>query len=334
MDYEALGMTLALMVKEHLRAEMGALTNQVETLRKELDDLRSSTSQPITVPEVKDGDDGRGIEGAGIDDNGCLVLHYTDGTEQTLGRVVGKDASVDFEALAAKAAEHIQVPKPMSPPSVEQVAEVVLTSLKSDGEFLESLKGAPGIGIEVATVHEDGSLYLRMTDGSEVDVGCVVGEDGKAPTAEQVAQSLKSDEAFIKSLQGQDGASIVDAYIDEDKQLAVVLGTGQVKKLGRVVGKDGDNGDPGLGFDDLEIVQEGRQVSLVFTRGDETRKFGLLLNVPEYKQIWQPDVVYSKGDFVTLGGSLWHANKETAEKPGTSDDWTLAVKKGRDGRNS
>jgi hypothetical protein len=80
-------------------------------------------------------------------------------------------------------------------------------------------------------------------------------------------------------------------------------------------------------------VQEGRQVTLCFTRGEEVRKFGLLLNVPEYKQIWQPDTVYSKGDFVTLGGSLWHANKETDQKPGNSDDWTLAVKKGRDGRN-
>lgn len=43
---------------------------------------------------------------------------------------------------------------------------------------------------------------------------------------------------------------------------------------------------------------------------------------------------YEQGDTVTWAGSLWHCNKTaTTAKPGDgSPDWTLAVKKGRDGR--
>lgn len=37
---------------------------------------------------------------------------------------------------------------------------------------------------------------------------------------------------------------------------------------------------------------------------------------------------------MTFGGSLWLAKKESPEgKPGQSDDWQLAVKKGRDGKD-
>lgn len=41
---------------------------------------------------------------------------------------------------------------------------------------------------------------------------------------------------------------------------------------------------------------------------------------------------YERGDGVTFGGSFWIAQKDAPEgKPGTSPDWRLAVKKGRDG---
>lgn len=43
---------------------------------------------------------------------------------------------------------------------------------------------------------------------------------------------------------------------------------------------------------------------------------------------------YDKGTFVTFSGSLWHANYKTASRPGDSQAWTLAVKRGKDGRDS
>lgn len=42
---------------------------------------------------------------------------------------------------------------------------------------------------------------------------------------------------------------------------------------------------------------------------------------------------YDVGELVTWGGSMWHCNEATETKPGDgSKSWTLAVKRGRDGK--
>ena len=44
---------------------------------------------------------------------------------------------------------------------------------------------------------------------------------------------------------------------------------------------------------------------------------------------------YEKGDAVTWAGSYWIATRDTAVPPGTADSgWRLAVKKGRDGKDT
>jgi ketosteroid isomerase-like protein len=54
-----------------------------------------------------------------------------------------------------------------------------------------------------------------------------------------------------------------------------------------------------------------------------------------YKGVYKQGEINKPGDAVTFGGSLWHCNVETMEKPGdSSTDWTLAVKKGRDAKFS
>lgn len=41
---------------------------------------------------------------------------------------------------------------------------------------------------------------------------------------------------------------------------------------------------------------------------------------------------YRKGQFASQGGSVWHANTATTQRPGDGPAWTLAVKAGRDAR--
>ena len=52
-----------------------------------------------------------------------------------------------------------------------------------------------------------------------------------------------------------------------------------------------------------------------------------------YAGTWSDGKSYPVGSVVTDGGSMWHANTRTAERPGTSESWTLCVKRGRDGRD-
>jgi hypothetical protein len=54
-----------------------------------------------------------------------------------------------------------------------------------------------------------------------------------------------------------------------------------------------------------------------------------------YRGVFKADKTYQAGDTVTWGGSLWHCDEPTADKPGEigSKGWTLAAKRGRDARN-
>jgi hypothetical protein len=106
--------------------------------------------------------------------------------------------------------------------------------------------------------------------------------------------------------------------------------------------------------DDLDIVAEA-MAELALVRGTKasakiTEGFGVLLaylvkleaRVAEietrgiaWKGVWQPALQYKPGDLVTYDGSIFHANADTRAKPGNgSTDWTLAVKRGADGKDA
>jgi hypothetical protein len=54
----------------------------------------------------------------------------------------------------------------------------------------------------------------------------------------------------------------------------------------------------------------------------------------KYRGVHELGAAYDTGDTVTHGGSLWHCNVLTKERPGEgSRAWTLAVKRGRDGKD-
>lgn len=42
---------------------------------------------------------------------------------------------------------------------------------------------------------------------------------------------------------------------------------------------------------------------------------------------------YTKGNFVVHQGSLWHCNHDTRDRPGSGYAWTLAAKRGADGKD-
>lgn len=54
-----------------------------------------------------------------------------------------------------------------------------------------------------------------------------------------------------------------------------------------------------------------------------------------YQGVYKSGQDYLPGDTVTWGGSLWHCDELTQDKPGEtgSKGWTLATKRGRDGRD-
>jgi len=56
--------------------------------------------------------------------------------------------------------------------------------------------------------------------------------------------------------------------------------------------------------------------------------------IPKYLGVHKPGATYSEGSMVTRDGSIFYCNKTTTANPGDgSQDWTLAVKRGRDGKD-
>lgn len=68
----------------------------------------------------------------------------------------------------------------------------------------------------------------------------------------------------------------------------------------------------------------------------ELRAAGTKTLADFYAGTWQPTAFnpYGRGTAVTHDGSLWLARAETRAKPGTTDDWQLITKRGRDGKDA
>jgi hypothetical protein len=115
-------------------------------------------------------------------------------------------------------------------------------------------------------------------------------------------------------------------------------------------GERGEKGEPGRNAADLTYLQDyaAEQVGRAFktasvTTSDGGRTLRLAIGeaVHEIKTalvldagVWKDGASYAAGDGVTLGGSFFIAQAETSAKPGKSDDWRLAVKRGSDGRDA
>ena len=54
-----------------------------------------------------------------------------------------------------------------------------------------------------------------------------------------------------------------------------------------------------------------------------------------YRGVWTPGKMHDRGDMVTHRGSVWHCDVKTDLPPGDGNTmWTLAVKRGRDGKDA
>jgi integrin beta 3 len=114
-------------------------------------------------------------------------------------------------------------------------------------------------------------------------------------------------------------------------------------------GERGQKGEAGRNAADLTFLQDYavEQVGRAFKTatvttpdGGRTLRWAMGDTVHEIKTaivldagVWKEGAAYAAGDGVTLGGSFFIAQADTTAKPGKSDEWRLAVKRGSDGRD-
>ena len=85
----------------------------------------------------------------------------------------------------------------------------------------------------------------------------------------------------------------------------------------------------------VSVTQDSvREFSVTLAKSSgqvEEQKFTLPAMI--YKGVWRPGES-QPGDTFTFGGSLWHCDEATTDKPGESKAFTLAAKRGKDGNDA
>ena len=110
----------------------------------------------------KDGNDGVGVASSEINSLGELVITYSDGTTVNLGRVVGNDG-----------AQGVQGEKGEKGDKGDQGVQ----GEKGDAG-INGTNGADGVGVASSEINALGELVIKYSNGTTVNLGRVVGNDG------------------------------------------------------------------------------------------------------------------------------------------------------------
>jgi hypothetical protein len=275
--------------------------------------------------------------------------------------------------IIEKAVERVvaALPKPQDGKSVDpgtvkaMVAEAVWEAMSAlppakDGQSVTLDDVRPVIE---AAVKEAAAALPKPENGKDADGGEMLGvlrEELKEMVGGiDLTSVVKTavDAAVTVIPPAKDGVGLAGAIIDREGSLVITLTNGEAKNLGIVVGKDGKDvdqggieraiadavskievkdGQDGINWDDLTIEQDdARSVIFKYQRGERSKSFTVSFPAVIYRGVFEQDGTYAKGDLVTWDGCLWHCNvDETKTRPiGGAAAWTLAVKKGRDGKD-
>jgi integrin beta 3 len=160
------------------------------------------------------------------------------------------------------------------------------------------------------------------------------GPQGPGPDMEAVRSIVQAEVcAQVEAIPpAKDGAPGKDGESVHPDTVALMVREA-ADKVAAALPKPKDGRD-GFNLEDIQIElgADGRTLSLKFVRGEDVVQRDIRIPAILYRGVWR-EGEYEQGDVVTWGGSAWHCNEKTAEKPGQSPHWRLMVKEGRAGKD-
>jgi hypothetical protein len=254
----------------------------------------------------------------------------------------GKSVTIDDVAplvsdLVGKAVAEL----PAQPVSRHVNEEGVLVEVFADGAHkaigkVRGADGARGASVMDGDIDDDGALVLRMSDGRNVKAGIVRGADGR-PGEQGPAGARGRDAIEIAIAPGIDEARAYPegflacwrgGIIRAERQTDPVV-DGDIVAAGWRVAVNGIAEETERDLDDGRVIER----TTVYTSGT-TFVRQIVTATPIDRGVWR-EGAFRKGDGVSYGGSFFIARQDTgqADKPGESDKWRLAVKRGRNGQD-
>lgn len=232
------------------------------------------------------------------------------------------------------------------------IREAVAPLQKRIGELEAQLAKAPDYSAEVERAVAAAFAALPVPkNGKDADMSVVAkmvseavaalppqqpakpGEPGKSVTLDDVAPLIRSEvEKAVAAIPApKDGLGVAGAMIDRDGALQITLTNGDVKNLGKVVGKDGDDG---VSFDnfEMEYVVESHEISVKAAAGGRAKELRFPAGGIRPAGYWRDGTKAKALEAWVHDGSSWFAVRDTTSKPESkSADWIIAARKGRDG---
>lgn len=208
-------------------------------------------------------------------------------------------------------------------------------------------KGERGEAGERGERGEDGaSVDLAwLTDTVQSMVSEAVEAAVKALPAPERGERGETGQTGEQGERGADGVGLADAVIDRAGELVLTMTDGGMRRLGVVVGRDGENGRDGedgrdgRDVEDIVVTQDGATVEFGFTVGEARSVFEIELPVGppgetpyvgEARGLFDPEATYRALDVVSFNGCEWRAR---CDNPGTlpGEGWMLSAGRGKRG---
>lgn len=213
--------------------------------------------------------------------------------------------------------------------------------------------GKDGIDGRDGTPGERGSAGEKGLDGKDGANGI----DGKSVSIKDIAdlvrlQVEKAVAAIPKALDGRNGIDGKSGEPGRDApHIEIIPAIDLSREYPRGTFAKHANGlwrsfETTAGLKGWDCIVEGL-AEVRYVQSDEERQFavehvlssgktftkGVHLPAMVYQGVFKDGQAYKRGDTVTWGGSLWHCDEPTSDKPGDGKSWTLCAKKGRDGQD-
>lgn len=157
------------------------------------------------------------------------------------------------------------------------------------------------------------------------------GRDADPVTEQQLAVAVAKHLTENPPQAGADGVGLAGAMIDRAGDLVITTTKGEAVRLGKVVGEDGRDG---LSFETAAGEYDAER-GFVITLGAGERRTELVLPYMVHRGFHRDGLGMKAGQSVTHDGALWIAKRDNASRPclENADDWILAARKGRDGKD-
>lgn len=236
-------------------------------------------------------------------------------------------------------------PKEMAIETVKAVKQYVADIIAPVAEDVKLLKALPNeLDNKIKTQVE--SLKELFAAGLELKaLEYIQAEISKIPAGDKgdKGDSIKGD----KGDKGDDGRPGEDGRDALDLAILPTINEGKIYPRGTFATHNGGlwcshtktEGMRGWecivdGVGQIDIQHDGERkftIDIVKSSGQAIKK-EFQVPVMIYKGVFSAEEKYLRGDTVTFGGSIYHCNKDTEDRPAAgSKAWTLAAKRGRDG---